>query len=973
MLDLGYEDLKNDESIQSDDNLKNLIKQIDEIKDVTSNDDDKIEWVFTEISEWQLEIAFNQWLLDSLNKQEVWTLEILFSELKNIIENQNLNLSEDVKQSVDNLLNIFSQLLNEKQNLWNTIPESEVANEVTWESKEIEASEESWDLTPEQLENIRIIRDEIWIDVSDENIVLIKDKKLTPEQIGNLKNIKKQTDDIWVKISVWDIDNIKDKKEIKLTQKQINEIQKIKSEIWIDISVWDLIFLEDLRLTDEQIENIKRIKNELWYEIHAWDIDMIKDINLTSEQIDNIKNFKNELWIDVSPLEIDELKYVKLTKEEIDNIKKLREQLDSIGISISARTIDNLKNMHLTQEQIENINKLKNEIWIDISSWDIEVVKDVILTDDQIKIIRELKDEIWISISAKDIEVISTLTSKQIENLRKLRDALWSDFIIYGWDIKEIKDLVLTDEQVENINVLRNVLWIDVYWWNILTNKDIKLSQEQIDNIKFLKSELWIDVYASDIKSIKDMKLTSEQIKNIKILKDELWIWVDYENIKYIKDINLSNEDINKLKEMKDLWINLNICDIEPILNNPDILSVNSENFYEWYGYTEYEIESHYHYKKWRIIENIQSYIQNFISENRDIWKAEVIENIRSDLITLPIDERVKILWWINRIVEKFNTVRKYLNFEIYKTPKELLCAMQWITDQNIIEKISDDITVKQYWTWLTFFVWDESSYQIIYDKSLIDSGVKSGWFNTDQSEIKELEWTLSVVNAKDSPNSYKYMRHEGQHNRNIYFMWDSEITPITNVKDEITAYLRDWRACRYIESTLTKSKDEWWLYHYDLDWGARENHKKQVRELIWYANYLVDLTKNPDTWLTKDRVISMLSDTPATERKNLQSNVKKAIKRSTTENDGNNLDSKEFRRAWTAEKQTEINEIMLANSLKEIKHILNDPRYSHISRLPNNKWWIEISAMIDEVAVWKLDITFIPNEIRSQVKKFIR
>jgi hypothetical protein len=37
-----YEDLKNNESIQLDDNLQNLIKQIDEIKD-TKKDNDKIE------------------------------------------------------------------------------------------------------------------------------------------------------------------------------------------------------------------------------------------------------------------------------------------------------------------------------------------------------------------------------------------------------------------------------------------------------------------------------------------------------------------------------------------------------------------------------------------------------------------------------------------------------------------------------------------------------------------------------------------------------------------------------------------------------------------------------------------------------------------------------------------------------------------------------------------------------------------
>jgi hypothetical protein len=38
----SYEDLKNNESVQSDTNLQNLIKQIDEIKDTNKNND-KIE------------------------------------------------------------------------------------------------------------------------------------------------------------------------------------------------------------------------------------------------------------------------------------------------------------------------------------------------------------------------------------------------------------------------------------------------------------------------------------------------------------------------------------------------------------------------------------------------------------------------------------------------------------------------------------------------------------------------------------------------------------------------------------------------------------------------------------------------------------------------------------------------------------------------------------------------------------------
>ena len=80
-------------------------------------------------------------------------------------------------------------------------------------------------------------------------------------------------------------------------------------------------------------------------------------------------------------------------------------------------------------------------------------------------------------------------------------------------------------------------------------------------------------------------------------------------------------------------------------------------------------------------------YVQSIIVEDRSIGAAEIIEKIRSDLVTLPVQERFHLISWVSKIVNKFNTVRDYLKFDwVYKTPKELLCAMRWITDPNIIK-----------------------------------------------------------------------------------------------------------------------------------------------------------------------------------------------------------------------------------------------------------------------------------------------
>ena len=109
-----YEDLKNDETVQLDNNLKILIKEIDELKDL-NKDNDKIEWIFSESNEEKIvEKALNKWLIDSLNKQHIWNLRILISEVKKINEDYNLDLSDNVKKSVGELLKLLTQILSKR-------------------------------------------------------------------------------------------------------------------------------------------------------------------------------------------------------------------------------------------------------------------------------------------------------------------------------------------------------------------------------------------------------------------------------------------------------------------------------------------------------------------------------------------------------------------------------------------------------------------------------------------------------------------------------------------------------------------------------------------------------------------------------------------------------------------------------------------------------------------------------------------
>lgn len=395
------------------------------------------------------------------------------------------------------------------------------------------------------------------------------------------------------------------------------------------------------------------------------------------------------------------------------------------------------------------------------------------------------------------------------------------------------------------------------------------------------------------------------------------------------------------------------------------IIQTDSSSFYKWYNYSKDEIEAHHHYKRWTIIRKIECFINDASEENRNITNTEIIESIRPELVTLPTREKIKMVLLINKIVKKFNTIHKYTDFKNwpYKSPKELLCAMRWIRKSKIKNNITNDIKIKQYWLSIFFFIWDKRSYQIIYDWSLTDSWIKSWWLNDPDSEIPELKWTLSIINWDDS--FIEWIIHEWQHNWNSYFMPDKAYIITHHVaaaKDEIIAFLSNWAWIDEIKEILTKPENE--AYKYELEWIIRERHKEKVKELIWYAKDLMELSEHKEIWLTKYIIIQILSDTPRKKRKKLHTHFMKAK---------NSSNSNEFRWSWTAERDAEIEEINLATSIDEIKYILKNPKYSHIPRWPNKKWWIEISAIIDDVINWKLSITYIPIELRHRIKRFIK
>lgn len=580
------------------------------------------------------------------------------------------------------------------------------------------------------------------------------------------------------------------------------------------------------------------------------------------------------------------------------------------------------------------------------------------------------------------LEEYSELTTIQRQNISAL-EIRWIRLDKIA--INKIKDINLNSYELQIIDIIQNELWIKLYWDDLETVRQMDFSRDEIDCIKTIQN-IWIEIWYEELIDIyyyytEWFSLTPVQIDTLHEIKN-IWFNISYYEIDDIKDI--TPEQINNLNKLRNLWISIdnNVSDLILIDEKENgILEIDSEEFYNWYEYNEFEIASHHHYKKWRIIERIEDYVQDVISEDREIWREEIIEQIRPDLITLPINEKFNIINWINKVVTKFNTVHKYLNFESwpYKTPKELLCAMRWL-DEDIAQNIKENITVRQHWTWLNFFVWDPDSYQIIYDRSLTNSWLQSWWFNNPRSQIEELAWTLSVCNSVDpweNEEDYTYWTvwHEWQHNWNSYFMPDKySETPITRAKDEITAYLRDWRWIfqiekrdTTIEDTLTLPEEEWWLYQYAY-WDDRESYKIELNKILTYANDLIGLTTETNLWLTRDNVISMLSDTPVEERENLRNNIVNAIK---NHRQGESIN---FWRNGTETMWTMLDRINWCENIEDLKKILNDPRYSHIARQPNSKWWIEVSAIIDEItASWdKTLISYLPTEIRGKVENLL-
>ena len=205
------------------------------------------------------------------------------------------------------------------------------------------------------------------------------------------------------------------------------------------------------------------------------------------------------------------------------------------------------------------------------------------------------------------LEEYSELTTIQRQNISAL-EIRWIRLDKIA--INKIKDINLNSYELQIIDIIQNELWIKLYWDDLETVRQMDFSRDEIDCIKTIQN-IWIEIWYEELIDIyyyytEWFSLTPVQIDTLHEIKN-IWFNISYYEIDDIKDI--TPEQINNLNKLRNLWISIdnNVSDLILIDEKENgILEIDSEEFYNWYEYNEFEIASHHHYKKWRIIERIE-------------------------------------------------------------------------------------------------------------------------------------------------------------------------------------------------------------------------------------------------------------------------------------------------------------------------------------------------------------------------------
>ena len=433
----SYEDLKNNEWLKSEQQLQNLIKEIDEIKDTANKSDDKIDWVFAEATEWQdLEKTLNQWLLDSLNKQDIWTLQILVWEIWRISRDSSLNLSDNVKKSVDDLLKLMLQVLDKKHNQW-LLEESE---------QEKKLQKKSFDDFKSLIENNQL-DDLNGLDDKDiDNVV-----KFVQDD-----NNKWATFDLYYKMQNADFpDNFRstDRKyfnQVKaaIKEKYTTELFDLTSE-----SVWNVNLIEVFK-DKQKAEDLNNLAKEyLWKENWAWE--KLED-NEWEWKFPEWKTFKRGDFI-AKFNEIND-KRISDNNEIVENINLAISEEEMKKFTIEDWTLK-YDGQEFNQEMM--LQQFWNLINPELDKWDfIWNEKANIATKIYEKVSTKIKEDLW-NPDTDDVnqEISSDQWAMTDADFDAMKNLLWEKMFIEKWDDGKIS--YSPQKAKDYLSSLRDTEWKD--------------------------------------------------------------------------------------------------------------------------------------------------------------------------------------------------------------------------------------------------------------------------------------------------------------------------------------------------------------------------------------------------------------------------------------------------------------------------------------------------------------------------------
>ena len=641
-------------------NLKKLEEEINQIKDVTDKEDDKIEWVFVENSEWWLmEKKLNQWLEDSLNKADVTKIQELLNNVKNVYTNPDLKLADDVRKDLMKLWNILTWILNKK----NT---EKVNDDLKWQQNKaferfrwmIEGKNEKWknqwtntvnelnSLSGQEMKDIlNYIRD----DGNKSDVYNLYFSMGDVKFPSNYKSTdRKNYDDVLSAIEN-KYPELKNKLEETKKNFKLNEFFKDKSEaknlgelaksyLWIENWNWN-----NLEYPEGFNENNFEWK---WF---SWQ-DFVNKFN----EINTERNNKNKDIVDTV----------------VGNINISEDEMKKFKVEGWELKYDWVK---FTQELM--LNNFKDLINPELVKWDFinDGEKSDIVKQIYDKISEKINAKLWNSETPVSADAPKSAVDAKYEMIEEdfvaMKDKLWERMFIEKWENGEISYNL--EKAKVYLNSIKNTEWSALkakYWtpeWRAwISAIQILLNTQEWDKIKVdgkFGPETREKVRAfQEANSLKFKNGKEDQSGQPDGLPGKVTMSKLLENLWWVSSevVGSDDGDTEAVTVSKELWTVEEIDD--KILNSLNLQKkewldndmLNSFNIAEWTTVYTRGWDSWYYYKSWNDIIRVSS-DNPWIKKSINIpWEWGVINtDINSWIPKVDIST-----WWRSKLESIFKS-----------------------------------------------------------------------------------------------------------------------------------------------------------------------------------------------------------------------------------------------------------------------------------------------------------------------------